>query len=59
MILFLLFTFLPFYFHHYSSRIASTGLMLIALAAGAKPANTPIADTTRAAKMAVQKPTWK
>ena len=41
----------------YSSRMASTGLILMALAAGAKPASTPIADTTKAAKMAVQKPT--
>ena len=31
----------------------------MALAAGASPASTPIALTTRAAKIAVQKPTWK
>ena len=54
---YIIFIFLPFYF--YSSLIASTGLMLMARAAGASPAITPIALTTKAAKMAVQKPTWK
>ena len=43
----------------YSSRIASTGLMLMARAAGARPASTPIAAIVSAAEMAVQKPTWK
>ena len=33
--------------------------MLIARAAGARPARTPIAETTTAAKIAVQKPIWK
>ena len=39
--------------------MASTGLMLMARAAGAKPASTPNELTTTAQKIAVQKLTWK
>ena len=42
----------------YSSRMASTGLMLMARAAGANPANTPKMLNNTTAPIAVQKPTW-
>lgn len=43
----------------YSSLMASTGFMLIALAAGARPASTPRMLSRTMAPMAVQNFTWK
>ncbi len=39
--------------------MASTGLMLMARAAGANPANKPSELTIKAQNIAVQKVTWK
>ena len=44
---------------YYSSLIASTGLILIALSAGASPASTPNAVKISTADIAVQNPIWK
>ncbi len=43
----------------YSSRMASTGLIDMALSAGANPAKTPSKDSMITAPTAVQKFTWK
>ena len=45
--------------YNHSSLIASTGFMLIALHAGARPARPPRTLSKAAAAIAVQKPTWK
>ena len=55
----LLHAIMVYYLYFYSSLIASTGLMFMALKAGANPAATPIRQSSASDPIAIENDTWK